>query len=93
MCYTLTGEKLWEFNSETIRGIVRDITVDNSGNVYVLFNANCILLLSPDGQRSRELKIKEMADPRRLHNNGLTNSLTVAGLNGTVLFYDILYTN
>ncbi|XP_071170157.1 uncharacterized protein [Mytilus edulis] len=93
-CYTMEGEQVWEFKTKTPNRCVRGITVDNSGNVYVaLYRVNCILLLSSDGQRSRCVNIKEMAEPWRLHFNELTNSLSVAGLDGTIFLYDILNTD
>ncbi|CAC5387287.1 unnamed protein product [Mytilus coruscus] len=61
---TMEGEMLWKFSSGTMHRPPRGITVDNSGNVFVvLYKANCILLLSSDGQRSRDLQINDMSNP------------------------------
>ncbi|CAG2204791.1 unnamed protein product [Mytilus edulis] len=90
-CYTMNGVQLWEFNTKTPNRYVRGITVDISGNVYVaLYKVSSILLLSSDGQRSRCVELQEMANPWRLHFNAQAKLLRVAGLDGSVLLYNIL---
>lgn len=90
-CFTIKGEKLWEHKLDPKLGRARGIAVDNNGIVFVaLYYANSIALLSPDGQRCRELQIKDTKSPWGLHFNAITNSLTVVGSHGTVLLYDIL---
>ncbi|XP_071169812.1 uncharacterized protein [Mytilus edulis] len=87
-CYTTKGEMIWE-NKLTAQ--TRGIAVDKRGNVFVtLHERNYIALISPDGQSSRQLKINNIKNAWGLHYNLLTNSLSVACLNGGILFCDIL---
>ena len=34
-CYTIKGDKLWEFKNESVLTDPRGVTVDNDANVYV----------------------------------------------------------
>jgi hypothetical protein len=34
-CYTIKGDKLWEYRDESVLTDARGVTVDNDGNVYV----------------------------------------------------------
>ena len=55
-CYTIKGEKLWEFKDASVLKDPRGVTVDNNFNVYVTsFTSNRVLVLEPDGTQGRQL--------------------------------------
>jgi outer membrane protein assembly factor BamB len=51
-CYTINGEKLWEFNDASVLRQPIGVAVDNNCNIYVTsFYYNKVIVLSPDGKR------------------------------------------
>ncbi|XP_063434053.1 E3 ubiquitin/ISG15 ligase TRIM25-like [Mytilus trossulus] len=93
-CYTMTGEQLWQHILPKSEGLARGITVDSNGIVYVAkYNTNSIALLSPDGQRCRHLQISDAKQLWGLHFNAITNLFTVGCWNGTIVLYDISYSD
>lgn len=93
-CYSMKGDKLWEFSFKSSGKLAHGISVDKRGNVYIIcYNTNYITLLSPDGQHCRQLRIKYINEPWSLHFNPITNSLAVVSMDGIIAFYYILYVN
>ncbi|CAG2201144.1 unnamed protein product [Mytilus edulis] len=58
-CYTVTGQKVWEYEDETMLKWIRGVTDDNDSNVYIVSN-NSVDVLSPDGKKVRQLLGNEM---------------------------------
>ena len=55
-CYTIKGDKLWEFKDESLLNDTRGVTVDNYDNVYVMsYKSNSVVLLEPDGSQGRQI--------------------------------------
>lgn len=91
-CYTMNGENIWQHKLQESNGLARGITVDSNGIVYVAkYQVNSIALLSPDGQRCRHVQIGDTKKLWALHFNAITNSITVASVNGTIELYNVSY--
>jgi hypothetical protein len=91
-CCDLHGTTHWEFRDENILQYPCDITVDNGGNVYVVgCYTNNIVVISHDGQRSRQLLSKKdgLKDPNVLDYDRSTNRLLVVNKNGTAFLFDV----
>jgi hypothetical protein len=55
-CYTIKGEKLWEFEDVSVVKDPRGVTVDNNSNAYTTSrNSNKVVVLEPDGRQGRQL--------------------------------------
>jgi DNA-binding beta-propeller fold protein YncE len=55
-CYTIKGDKLWEFKDESVLKDPRGVTVDNDGNVYVTSCwSNTVVVIEPDGRQGRTI--------------------------------------
>jgi DNA-binding beta-propeller fold protein YncE len=50
-CYTIKGDKLWEYKDESLLKDPHGVTVDNYDNVYVTScRSNSVVVLEPDGR-------------------------------------------
>jgi predicted DNA-binding protein (UPF0278 family) len=68
-CYTIKGDKLWEFKVESVLNDPRGVTVDNDGNVYVTsYSSNSVVVLEPDGRHGRQILSSD---------NGLENPIGI----------------
>jgi DNA-binding beta-propeller fold protein YncE len=55
-CYTIKGDKLWEFKDESLLTDPLGVTVDNNGNVYVTScSSNSVVVIEPDGRKDRQI--------------------------------------
>jgi hypothetical protein len=55
-CYTINGEKLWEFKDESVLRTPICVAVDNNCNIYVTsYYYSKVIVLSPDGKQWRQL--------------------------------------
>ncbi|CAG2199512.1 unnamed protein product [Mytilus edulis] len=55
-CYDQQGKPQWTFKNESLLKYPRGIDVDMDGNVYVVgFKSHNLVVISPDGQRHREV--------------------------------------
>ena len=55
-CYTIKGDKLWEYKDESLLKDPRGVTVDNNGNVYVTsMDSNSVVVIEPDGRQGRQI--------------------------------------
>ncbi|CAC5397268.1 unnamed protein product [Mytilus coruscus] len=80
-CYNLQGKIQWTFQNKRVLMYPYGIDVDNDGNVYVVgFKSNNVVVISPDGQRYREILTASdgLSFPNSLHFSGSKNQLLVA---------------
>ncbi|XP_052089979.1 uncharacterized protein LOC127726602 [Mytilus californianus] len=57
-CYSVRGEKRWEYKDQSILSDPTGIAVDQHGIVYVISNRDkCVVLISADGKNGRTLPI------------------------------------
>jgi hypothetical protein len=55
-CYTMKGEKLWEYRDVSVLKNPQGVTVDNNSNVYVTSRTfNSVVVIEPDGRQGRQL--------------------------------------
>ena len=55
-CYTIKGDKLWEFKDESGLTDPRGVTVDIDGNVCVTSHCpNSVVVIEPDGRQGRQI--------------------------------------
>jgi hypothetical protein len=88
-CYTINGEKLWEFKDESVLRQPVGVAVDNNCNIYVAsFYYSKVIVLSPDGKQWRQLLDKNdgMSGP---YIDRTTNNILINNLLGSALMYHI----
>ncbi|XP_052093900.1 uncharacterized protein LOC127729954 [Mytilus californianus] len=90
-CYTITGQKVWEYKNESILKRIRGVTVDNDSNVYVASrNYNSVVGVSPDGKNARELLKENWIDwSYGIHFDQGRNILLITNLDGIASLYNI----
>ena len=55
-CYTIKGEKLWEYKDESVLNDPRGVTVDNNYNVYLTsYSSSKVVVLEPNGRQGQQL--------------------------------------
>jgi outer membrane protein assembly factor BamB len=89
-CYTIKGEKLWEFKDESVLNGPHGVTVDNNSNVYVAsYSSNKVVVLEPDGRQGRQLIGSEdgLNLPIGLYFDKSKNSLLVTNYSGPAFLY------
>ncbi|CAG2194883.1 unnamed protein product [Mytilus edulis] len=83
-CYNLRGEIQWKFKNNSVLNHPYGIDVDSDGNVYVVgLSSNNVVLISPDGQRHREVLTRSdgLFNPLSLYFSQANNQLLVANVN------------
>jgi DNA-binding beta-propeller fold protein YncE len=91
-CYTINGEKLWEFKDESVLGMPLCVAVDNNCNIYVTsYNYNKVIVLSPDGKQCRQLLDHNdgMRSPYGISIDRTTNNILIINSSGPALMYHI----
>ena len=91
-CCDLHGTTLWKINDKRVLQCPRGVSVDSNGNVYVAaFYSNNIVVISPDGQRYRQiLSYKDgLRNPGVLDHDISTNRLLVVNESGTAFLFDV----
>ena len=91
-CCNVHGTTQWEFTDARVLSSVHDISVDKDGNVYVVgFYSNNVVVISPDGQRHRQLLSSEdgMRNPRVLDYDKSTNRLLVVNESKSAYLFDV----
>ena len=88
-CCDLHGTTQWEFkDNRVLRGLL-GISVDNDGNVYVVgFSSNNVEVISPDGQRNRQL-LSSKDGLCVLDYDRSTNRLLVVNESSTAFLFDV----
>ena len=91
-CHKINGDKLWEFKDVAIIRSPCGVAVDKDLNVYLAsFNDNRVVVISPDGKRSRTVlgKSEGIYNPSAIYFDKLKNNLVVCNENGTVFLYKV----
>jgi hypothetical protein len=89
-CYTINGDKLWEFKDESVLNDPMGVTVDNDGNVYVMSKrSNSVVVLEPDGRQGRQILSSNggLQEPQGIYFDKSKNSLIVANFRGPYFLY------
>ena len=79
-CCDLHGTTQWELKDDRVLQRPLGVSVDNDGNVYTVgFHSNNVVVISPDGQRHRQLlsSTDGPKSPRVLDYDKTTNRLLV----------------
>ena len=91
-CYTIKGEKLWEYKDVSVLNTPRGVTVDTNSNVYVTSRiSNKVVVLQPDGRQGRQLISSDdgLDNPTGIYFNKSKNSLFVTNLVKKVFLYNM----
>ena len=91
-CYTIKGDKLWEFKDESVLKDPRGVTVDNNGNVYVTsWSSNSVVVLDPDGRQGRQILSGDdgLKNPTGIYFDKSENSLIVTNFLGPSFLYHV----
>jgi outer membrane protein assembly factor BamB len=91
-CYTINGEKLWEFRVESVLGQPLGVAVDNNCSIYVISHYyNKVIVLSPDGKQRKQLLDQNdgMSGPYAIYIDKTTNNILITNLLGSALMYHI----
>ncbi|XP_063404179.1 uncharacterized protein LOC134687651 [Mytilus trossulus] len=91
-CCDYHGNILWTFCDTNVLEFPLGISADNDGNVFVVgyFTQN-VVVISPDGQRYRQLSSSKdgLKRPQVLHYDTSTNKLLVANEHETAFLYNV----
>ena len=91
-CCDLHGTTQWKFKDQRVLQDPLGISVDNDGNVYVVWcHSNNVIVISPDGQRHRQLLSSKdgLVHPRVLDYDRSTNRLLVVNERSTAFLFDV----
>ncbi|CAG2194610.1 unnamed protein product [Mytilus edulis] len=91
-CYDLQGQLHWTFQDKSVLQTPAGISVDNSGNVYVVGRkSNNLIMISPDGKQQRQLlSLNEGLSKRcAIHFSKERNMLIVATKIEKVFLYSV----
>ena len=89
-CYTIKGEKLWEYKDVSVLKDPWGVTVDNNSNVYVTsYSSSKVVVLEPDGIQGRQLISSEdgLNLPTGLYFDKSKNCLLVTNYHGQAFLY------
>jgi DNA-binding beta-propeller fold protein YncE/predicted DNA-binding protein (UPF0278 family) len=89
-CYTIKGDKLWEFKDESLLNYPRGVTVDNYDNVYVTsYRSNSVVVLEPDGSQGRQILNRDdgLKYPTGIYFDKSKNILMVVNSSGPCFLY------
>ena len=91
-CYTIKGDKLWEFKDVSVLNDPWGVTVDNNGNVYVTsFNSQSVVVLEPDGRQGRQILSSDggLKEPTGIYFDTSKNCLLVTNYHGLSFQYHV----
>ena len=91
-CYTIKGEKLWEYKDVSVLNDPRGVSVDNNSNVYATSNAShSVVVIEPDGRQGRQLISSDdgLDNPNGIYFNKFKSSLFVTNYLGDAFLYDM----
>lgn len=90
-CYSLRGDKLWDYKDDSVFKFPVGIAVDNSSNLYIAsYDKNCVEVLPSDRKRRRTLLNEKdgIEKPWTLHFDKSKNQLIVANIQGPVFLFE-----
>ena len=91
-CYTIKGDKLWEFKDESLLKDPRGVTVDNYDNVYVTsYSSNSVVVIEPDGRQGRQILSSDdgLKNPTGIYFDKSKNLLFVTIYYGPSFLYHV----
>ena len=91
-CCDLHGTTQWEFKDDRVLQRPLGVSVDNDGNVYTVgFYSNNVVVISPDGQRHRQLLSSKdgLSYPHVLDYDRSTNRLLVVNNSSSAFLFDV----
>jgi DNA-binding beta-propeller fold protein YncE len=91
-CYTIKGDKLWEFKDASLLKDPRGVTVDNYDNVYVTsIRFKGVVVLEPDGSQGRQIFNSDdgLKYPKGIYFDKSKNSLMVVNSSGQCFLYQM----
>jgi DNA-binding beta-propeller fold protein YncE len=91
-CYTINGEKLWEFRDESVLREPIGVAIDNNCNIYVTScNYKKVIVLSPDGKQWKQLldQNEGMSYPYAIYIDKTTNNILITNSLGLAFLYRI----
>ncbi|VDI41316.1 Hypothetical predicted protein [Mytilus galloprovincialis] len=89
-CYSIRGDKRWEYKDESIIMGIKGIAVDQHGIVYVNSNKNnCVVLISADGENSRTLLTAKDGIKNLYGIRLYTNKLNIVNFTGRIFQFNI----
>ncbi|XP_076101028.1 uncharacterized protein LOC143070739 [Mytilus galloprovincialis] len=91
-CYTLSGDKLWEYKDKTLLKGPIGVTFDNNSNIYVASNGNnTIIVISTEGKTAKCILGKEdgIIRPYGICIDRERKNLLVGCYDGTVILYKL----
>jgi DNA-binding beta-propeller fold protein YncE len=91
-CYTIKGNKLWEFKDKSVLTDPRGVTVDNNGNAYVTsFNSQSVVVIEPDGKQGRQILSSDdgLKRPTGIYFDTSKNCLLVTNYHGLSFQYHV----
>ena len=94
VCCDINGTILWKCTDKSVFKTPRSVTVDDYGNVYVVYaNPVNVIVISPDGKEHRQLlsKADRLENPRALHYDRQTRQLLVANAKTSAFIYSVDY--
>ncbi|CAC5411746.1 unnamed protein product [Mytilus coruscus] len=92
-CYNQQGKTQWTFKNESVLKFPVGISVDNSGNAFIIGNqSNNVIAISPGGKQYRQLlsSIDGLSSPYTLHYDRSTNQLLVANFQNKAFIYTFM---
>ena len=91
-CYTINGDKLWEYKVESVLNDPMGVTVDNNGNVYVTScNSTSVVVIEPDGRQGRQILSSDdgLINPIGISFDKSKSCLLVTTLHGFSFLYRV----
>ena len=91
-CYTMKGEKMWEYKDVSVLNHPSGITVDNKCNAYLAsFTSNTVVVVAPDGRQGRQIISSDdgLKEPTVLYFDKSKTSLLVANYCGPAFMYEM----
>jgi hypothetical protein len=91
-CYTIKGDKLWEYKDESVLTDPHGVTVDNDANVYVTsWRSNSVVVIEPNGRQGRQIVSSDdgLQNPTGIYFDKSKNSLIVTNYYGPYFLYHV----
>ncbi|CAG2246607.1 unnamed protein product [Mytilus edulis] len=91
-CCDYHGNMIWTFSDTRVLSSPLGISVDNDGCVFVVgYDTQNVVVISPDGQRCRQLLSRDdgLKRPHVLHSDTSSNKLLVANAANDAFLYEV----